>query len=66
MRTSLAFTRVQAKVPRIHQSSGEGAFCMWGGLQSAPQRVWICTCEGSFAPQHVVSEGADVGLFEWV
>ena len=26
--TSVTFTRVPAKVPHIHQSSGEGAFCM--------------------------------------
>ena len=28
-RTSLTFTRVPAKAPHIHQSSSEGAFCMW-------------------------------------
>ena len=27
-RTSLTFTRVPAKVPHIHQSSGEGACCV--------------------------------------
>ena len=27
--TSLTFTRDPAKVPHIHQSSGEGAFCIW-------------------------------------
>ena len=28
-RTPLTFTRVPAKVPRIHQSSGEGVLGMW-------------------------------------
>ena len=32
-----AFTRVPAKVPHIHQSSGEGAFCVLGGLQNVPK-----------------------------
>ena len=35
-RTSLTFTRVPAKVPHIHQSSGEGAFCMWMAFRMCP------------------------------
>ena len=36
-RTSLTFARVPAKVPRIHQSSGEGAF-VWPW--PSPQQKW--------------------------
>ena len=35
-RTSATFTRVLAKVPHIHQSSGEGAFCMWVAFRMCP------------------------------
>ena len=35
-RTSLTFTRVPAKVPHIHQSSGEGAVCMWVAFRMCP------------------------------
>ena len=36
-KTSLTFARVPAKV-YMHQSSGEGAFCIWdGGLQNVPK-----------------------------
>ena len=35
-RTSVTFTRVPAKVPRIHQSSGEGAFCIWVAFRMCP------------------------------
>ena len=35
-RTSLTFTRVPAKVPHLHQSSGEGAFCMWVAFRMCP------------------------------
>ena len=35
-RTSLTFTRVPAKVPYIHQSSGEGAFCMTVAFRMCP------------------------------
>ena len=36
-RTSVTFTRVPAKVPRIHQSSGEGAFCIWVAFRMCPK-----------------------------
>ena len=36
MRTSLAFTRVPAKVPHLHQSSGEGAFCIGVAVRMCP------------------------------
>ena len=35
-RTSLTFTRLPAKVPHIHQSSGEGTFCMWVSFLLGP------------------------------
>ena len=34
--TSVTFTRVPAKVPHIHQSSGEGAFCMCVAFRMCP------------------------------
>ena len=37
MRTFLTFTRVPAKVPHIHQSSGEGAFWMWVAFRMCHQ-----------------------------
>ena len=36
-RTSLTLTRVPAKVPLVHQSSGEGAFRMWVALRMCPK-----------------------------
>ena len=44
MRNSLTFARVPVKVPHIHQSSGEGAFCMLSGIASCDLvaiRIWI-------------------------
>ena len=37
--TYLTFTRVPAKVPDVHQSSGEGAFFMWVAFRMCPRRV---------------------------
>ena len=37
MRSSPTFTRVPAKFPHIHQSSGEGAFCMWICFRMCPK-----------------------------
>ena len=34
--TSVTFTKVPAKVAHIHQSSGEGAFCMWVAFRMCP------------------------------
>ena len=36
--TSLTFTRVPAKVPHIHKSSGEGAFCIWVTFRMCPKK----------------------------
>ena len=35
-KTSPTFTRVPAKVPHLHQSSGEGAFCLWVAFRMCP------------------------------
>ena len=45
-RTSLTFTRVPAKVRHIHQSSGEGAFCMWVAVRMCQR------CAFSFFQKH--------------
>ena len=41
MRTSLTFTRVPAKVPHLHQSSGEGAFSKRVAFRMCPKFVTI-------------------------
>ena len=43
-RTSLTFTRVPAKVPRGHQSSGEGALGMWVASRMCPNVAKQRTC----------------------
>ena len=40
-RTSLTFTRVPTKVSHIHQSSGEGAFCVWVAFRMCPSKVLV-------------------------
>ena len=41
-RTSVTFTRVPAKVPHLHQSSGEGAFCAWVAFRMCPKcKAWL-------------------------
>ena len=46
-RTSLTFTSVPAKVPHIHQSSGEGALGMWVASRVCPN-VGVCPCASRF------------------
>ena len=60
---SLTFTRVPAKVPYSHQSSGEGAFCMWEAFRTCPillgtfkravteRRVFAFACQYSDSPR---------------
>ena len=44
------FTKVPAKVPHIHQSSGEGAFCVRAAFRICPRTVG--DIEKSFWGEH--------------
>ena len=37
-KTSPTFTRVSAQAPHVHQSSGEGAFCIWLAFRMCPNK----------------------------
>ena len=41
----MIFTRIPAKVPHIHQSSGEGAICMRVAIRMSPISQFVCQSE---------------------